>query len=181
LKPKCDECDEKDDEESDLGSDEKSTLEKLGLSRNDLGVEAARVLSNMLKTNSRLKSLSVHRNCIDNDGASALAGALKQNNSLEILDVVDGNGIGSAGAIEIYDALASENNSLKGIDLRGNPKNDDDGATFIAQTLIKNDHVGALCRRRFWKSRSEGVCDMYSPHAWTQDPASERGREGLYF
>ena len=59
----------------------------LSLPDNMLGLEDARLLSQLIAKNTPLKKLDLSQNCLDADCASLLANSLIYNSNLKVLDV----------------------------------------------------------------------------------------------
>jgi hypothetical protein len=94
------------------------TIESLQLGDNEIGVEGARAMADVLKENTSLQMLDLHGNNIGVEGARAMADALKENTSLHTLNLYSNN-IGVEGARAMADAL-KENTSLRTMNLYGN-------------------------------------------------------------
>jgi hypothetical protein len=119
-----------------------SVVEKLDLSRNQLGDKEVGIFARVLLANQNLKSLVLRDNNIGDAGAIELAVALRQKNTLELLDL-SSNEIGSDGTTALADTLVA-NDALKDLNLLNNSIGDD-GATSIAEMLTRNDCIEKIC------------------------------------
>jgi Ran GTPase-activating protein (RanGAP) involved in mRNA processing and transport len=117
------------------------TLRSVDLSRNQLGVGAAKAIANALKENTSLQSIYLYGNKIGVDGAKAIAEALKDNTCLQSMDL-DKNEIGNEGAMAIAGTL-KENASLRELYVGWN-NICDEGAKAIAEALKANTSLQEL-------------------------------------
>jgi len=117
------------------------SLTELNLSKDKIGDNGAKSLSDALRENTSLTTLSLGVNNIGDDGAMSLSDALRKNTSLAIL-FLDKNDIGDDGAESLGDALR-KNTSLSMLFLN---KNDigDDGAKSLSDALRKNTSLANL-------------------------------------
>jgi len=111
-----------------------STLTKLNLSKNEIGVDGAESIAESLKVNSALNSLDLHDNKIGDQGAKFIADSLKINTTLTCLNL-KGNQIGVEGANGVSEAI-KVNASLTNLTLAGNQLGD--GVNNIFESLKQN-------------------------------------------
>ena len=113
-----------------------AALRTLDLSKNEIGPEGAKAITETLKSGTAvLTSVDLRVNSIGDDGAKAIAEALKVNVVLTKLSLYH-NSIGDDGAKAIAEAL-KVNAVLTSVDLRFNSIGDD-GAKAIAKALKVN-------------------------------------------
>lgn len=117
---------------------ENSTLEKLDLSWNKLGMSSALCIGDALRDNNTLLELNLAYNGIKNEGAEAIGAALLLNICLIRLDL-SYNGIGANGSIELSVGLRMDEH-VQLINMSGNPIGDAGGRALL-QSL--NYHAGA--------------------------------------
>lgn len=113
-----------------------TSLEKLDLSNNEMDdLGSATLLSKAMRNHPRLERLELKR-CRIGDNPDILRAILQSNVNFVGLD---GNRIGSSGAMEISNFIES-NESMKSISLSFNKFNDDDAA-ILSRSLKKNTHL----------------------------------------
>ena len=96
-----------------------AVLTDFDLSRNQIGVEGAKVLADALKSGMAvLTDLNLRDNDIGPEGAKALADALMSGTAVLNRLVLDQNSVGDEGAVALGEALKS-NKTLKELDLYG--------------------------------------------------------------
>mmetsp|Transcript_19470 Transcript_19470/g.41010 ORF Transcript_19470/g.41010 Transcript_19470/m.41010 type:complete len:491 (+) Transcript_19470:243-1715(+) len=112
------------------------SLEKLDLSNNEMDdLDSVRLLSKAMRNHSRLERLELKR-CRIGENSDILRAILQSN--VHYVDL-DGNGIGSSGAVELSNFIES-NESMKSISLSFNKFNDGDAA-ILSKSLRKNTHM----------------------------------------
>ena len=95
-----------------------TTLTKLNISYNSIGVEGAKEIRDALSVNESLTSIDLERNYIDTEGAREIGEMLIVNSSLQSLQLGK-NALGAMGAIEIGKGLKG-NKNLTNLDLSDN-------------------------------------------------------------
>jgi Ran GTPase-activating protein (RanGAP) involved in mRNA processing and transport len=121
-----------------------TTLRKLDLRSNDIGVEGALSIATLVKASTSLTCLHLGMNGIGNFGAESLAHGLEFS-SIQNLDLSD-NGIDVEGARAIAKVLKT-NTSIQELNLYFNSI-EDEGATSIANVLDINSTLHCLKMRR---------------------------------
>ena len=104
---------------------------------NQIGIEGATKIAEVLKENHSLTNLDLIENQIGNEGATKIAKSLKENRSLTNLDLSQ-NQIGIEGATKIAEVL-KENHSLTNLYLRHNEN--------IGDCRIEVSIASSICAR----------------------------------
>ncbi|CAF1468361.1 unnamed protein product, partial [Adineta steineri] len=157
-------------EENGIAVSEEKTLSTLYIDENQIGIEGAQHLANILQKNTTLTTLSIGENQIGDEGmrhslhvldlssnqlkmsnAQYFASMLENNTTLITLDLRD-NKLRSKGIEFIADAL-KKNKTLRILNLRFNHI-DDDGAEYLADTLITNKTLATL---NLWNNDITGI------------------------
>jgi hypothetical protein len=118
-----------------------TTLQKLNLSHNKIGVNGAKAIADALGKNKTLTELELSHNNISDKGATAIADALEKNETLTELELSHNN-ISDEGATEIANALLL-NKTLKILKLKHNDIGDK-GGKEIGITLSGNSTLEIL-------------------------------------
>jgi Ran GTPase-activating protein (RanGAP) involved in mRNA processing and transport len=112
-----------------------SQLQRLDMTKNDIGTGGAAAIAKSLATNTSLLELMLSWNMIDNDGSTLLAKALETNKHLKTLRLKNNN-VGGAGALALSNMLRV-NGSLKKLILWQNDIGNE-GAAHLAEALKVN-------------------------------------------
>ena len=125
-----------------------SALEKLVLGTNNIGLEGARSLSNLLKENATLRHLDLTGNRICSSGAQELAGSLSYNLGLQEL-LLAANQIGDVGAYDLALSMGRSTCSLSKLSWEDNPISDEGNASLLRVPQLQRNQkywLGPLLR-----------------------------------
>mmetsp|Transcript_28243 Transcript_28243/g.76536 ORF Transcript_28243/g.76536 Transcript_28243/m.76536 type:complete len:687 (-) Transcript_28243:1144-3204(-) len=162
-------------------------LEMLNLASNNIGIQGANNLSEVLKSNGALKNIDISGNDIGSDGVILLTDALSYNVSLEYLNVAD-NKIEDRGAREIQRVLTDPKyHPLKTIRLEDNPTHISEEVLIslsrVEQTKRNREHwldllIRNVIRRKVhkidWREKNVGNDELMLLNEALNDPAFQQ-------
>ena len=148
-----------------VGLSKHQTLERLDLSRNEIGSDGLRALATTEIIS--LRSLNLARNAINDEGLGVLAGGLAKLCNLETLNLANNNMITSPGLAVLTPIFRLKSCSLKEMDL-SRMIIEDSGAKVFAEGLVGNESLTKLlfgCNNitaSGWSAFSILLCDTSS-------------------